>query len=882
MQFAKGQIGAIIIIIAIVGTVFGGFMLNVNNVYGCTTNYKYITDVAGAFSGTSADMEVDYNPLANVTGYSVYDPIQGGGALDLVHGINYISTKASESSGYWIQTITGDATEYNVTLFSETNSTSAQMYYGDKTATIQQVEYAGHFYESTLPMVMSQYSNLEVAGRTVVGINLISVYDYLTALKQCGVDVGNISKLNFTTGSSTDGYPGFMGHVSYRDELHPGIIPVKDYIFTAGTYSSYIIIHPNIDPATGELSQTTCDINGETLGAGDVYIAWGIRDIIKTLDLNGSSGGEITNDYIDPSQGVQPVTEHVTRTAMVQEDVYGTKYSWGAQFNFTNMNIAEGTIDYTYYDETGAEHTETWARWTVTKPARNPDVWDVQVIIFPGTILLGTIDVSSVEYKGGIVLEPGFSVDLSTGEWSSFGIMTSEGSDDTWLGPYCELIPSGKTYISPPKGAVAKMTSTLPTSQKGHGSYPLQDATCSIDGQARSTSSNDQTFTVETHMMIYHTKTVTYDTDVSYWYNGYDVASATLIVPKTLFDGSSPLGKDVFRIFWNTADRGYLYSDVTIELKSDGWYVNGIQIGNWPAVSVKIYRDLAGSPYLGVVPVMTFNNFMDYKTMDISEIPIGLSVVDGDGNTVDDYTLTSFKMLKWDCNQATHRHEVVDTVLFLPSGGLYTQDGVFNQAQSFPGDLMVKLRIMSAVHVGEGMTITNSAGESVYIPTDHISKWISPVDGKTTCDFADLSVFYLDKNIPSVSIDGKTYTGGMYYTNSDGASVKLDPGYLYYQFGTKGDIVRVGTSESTNDWSVTLNGVWAMSTSYSTGENVAEAHMEWNGLGGVWGWTSIDTVLMFSGISMALLVLCAWRFELTGLDWVLGLCAVLFPVIAWL
>lgn len=880
MQFAKGQIGAIIIIIAIVGTVFGGFMLNVNNVYSCTTNYKYITDVAGAFSGSSADMEVPYNPLANVTGYSVYDPIQGGGALDLVHGINYKSTKASESSGYWIQTIAGDAEEYNVTLYSDTDSTSAQMHYGDKTANIKQVKYAGRFHEETTPLAESYYSNLEVAGHTVVGVNLISVYDYITALKECGVNVEKISRLNFSTGGTwLDGYPGFMGHVSFRSEHHPGIIGVQNYIFTAGTYSSYITINPDVDPDTGELSKTTCIINDETLGAGDVYIAWGSRDVEKTLDLNGSSGGELVNDYIDPSQGVRPVTEHVTRKVAVQEDVYGTRYGWGAQFNFNSMNIADGTISYVYYDDAGAEHTETWARWTVTKPFNNPKIWEVQAILFPGLILTGTIDTSNVIFASA-VLQPSISVDLSTGVWDGFSFFTSEADDDTWIGPYCELIPMGKTYTVPAKGNVAKMISTLPTSEKGTSSYSLQSASCYIDGQSYSFTSDDQSFIVETHRTIYHTKTITYDTDVSYWYNGYDVASATLIVPKTLFDGSSPLGKDVFRIFWNTADGGYLYSDVTIELKSDGWYVNGIQIGNWPAVSVKIYRDLAGSPYLGVVPVMTFNNFMDYKTMDVSEIPIGLSVVDGDGKTVDDYKLTSFRMLKWDCNQATHRHEVVDTVLFLPSGGLYTQDGVFNEVQSFPNDILVKLRIMSAAHVGDGITITNSAGESVHFATDHVSNWVAD-DGRT-CVFADLSVIYIDKSVPSVSIDGKEYRGGLYYTKSDGSVMFLEKGYLYYQFGTNGDIVRVGTSESTNDWSVTLNGVWAMSTSYSTGENVAESHMEWNGLGGVWGWNSVDTVLMFSGISMALLVLCAWRFELTGLDWILGLCAVLFPVIAWL
>ncbi len=210
---------------------------------------------------------------------------------------------------------------------------------------------------------------------------------------------------------------------------------------------------------------------------------------------------------------------------------------------------------------------------------------------------------------------------------------------------------------------------------------------------------------------------------------------------------------------------------------------------------------------------------------------------------------------------------------------MYTQDGVFNEKQSFPNDTMVKLRIMSAVHVGDGITIKNSAGETVSFKTDRVSKWVDSVGN--TCDFADLSIIYVDSSVPAVVIDGKTYKAGMYYTNPDGSETFIEKGYLYYQFGVNGAITKVGEKESTNDWSVTLNGVWAMSTSYSTGENVSSSHVEWDGLSGIWAWTDTDTVLVFSGICLLMLVLCAWRYQMSGLDWAIGLCGVIVPFFMW-
>ena len=861
MQFAKGQIGAIIIIIAIVGTVFGGFMLNVNNVYGCTTNYKYITDVAGAFSGTSADMEIDYNPYANITGYTVYDPTGSGGNLDYVHGISYTQSKGS--SGYWIETLSGDVEMYPLYIHSDTDSTQASVTYKDYTYTFTEVQNAGHYHVAKTPFSYSTYSNLEINGVTFVGINLITLQEVMSALFGSGVSK-DIDKFVISIDSRTvNGYPGFIGGLEYR---YKETITDKNHIFTAGYNSLQVVVYPKTK---------SCEIAGKSgVSWDDIYLAWGEKDYDASVSILGTSGGQHTNSYIDPASGVMPISEHVTRAVSVYEQSFADKLHWSAIFA-PQSDPPTGSIYYQYHDsDTGTDKTVKMVDWKIS-----PNLDDLPTVHFTYQAWFYNKDGSKIAhaisaYDGGLFRY--FTIDaqlsLSDGVWSQFSIGVSDGSSVHYEGLIDEI-------TTPLAGNASSVKSDMSSVTKLEGSN-LQTMTYTLDGKEHVETSGNTSYTQSVSESKWVTKKITYDTDSTYWYNGYDVASASIVFPKTSFGGDVPKGTDVFKIFWNNADGGYLYSDVTVELKDDGWYVNTIPIGNWPAISVRIYKDLSGTPYLGVIPIQAFNNFLDYSKLDVSEVPIGLAVTDNNGKEIVNYKLTSFKMLLWDCTKTVHRHEVVDTVLFLPSGGLYTQDGVFNEVQSFPNDILVKLRIMSAAHVGDGITITNSAGESVYFATDHVANWITE-DGKS-CAFADLSVIYVDKSVPAVSIDGKEYRGGLYYTAPDGSVTFLEKGYLYYQFGTTGDIVRVGTSESTNDWSVTLNGVWAMSTSYSTGENVAEAHMEWNGLGGIWGWTSIDTVLMFSGISMALLVLCAWRYELTGLDWILGLCAVLFPVIAWL
>lgn len=68
----KGKIGAIVIVLALVVSVFAGFATNVDKTTTTTTEYDYVTDVSGLFSYEKTPVYVDYDVNKNYIGYQEY------------------------------------------------------------------------------------------------------------------------------------------------------------------------------------------------------------------------------------------------------------------------------------------------------------------------------------------------------------------------------------------------------------------------------------------------------------------------------------------------------------------------------------------------------------------------------------------------------------------------------------------------------------------------------------------------------------------------------------------------------------------------------------------------------------------------------------------
>lgn len=68
-EFSSGIVGCIICILALMGSVLGGFCLGGESGIRDVTNYDYKTDLTGTFATDTAPEYIDYNPAANFVGY---------------------------------------------------------------------------------------------------------------------------------------------------------------------------------------------------------------------------------------------------------------------------------------------------------------------------------------------------------------------------------------------------------------------------------------------------------------------------------------------------------------------------------------------------------------------------------------------------------------------------------------------------------------------------------------------------------------------------------------------------------------------------------------------------------------------------------------------
>lgn len=76
MHFDTGKFGAVVIVLALIGTIVLGYCTDVTKVEGVRTDYDYITDITGLFETEQVPEYIEYNPNSNYVGYTgpvVYD-----------------------------------------------------------------------------------------------------------------------------------------------------------------------------------------------------------------------------------------------------------------------------------------------------------------------------------------------------------------------------------------------------------------------------------------------------------------------------------------------------------------------------------------------------------------------------------------------------------------------------------------------------------------------------------------------------------------------------------------------------------------------------------------------------------------------------------------
>lgn len=814
----KGQVGVIIVMIALIGSALGGFVLNAEDVPYCNTNMTYITDVAGAFTGDTGDIEVDYNPPENLTGYTVFNPTSTTQTTNVIHGINYKTTGAN---GYWMDTDDGNATTDTLTFTNNKASNSSQsgtatMHYGSTDATLN----IGREYGVDTSEVKTQIYTESITHTRVAAVSLADIIQNYSTL--------NTSKVILTANDSVNGYPGFIANPKIEVSMQE--TGIGRYVQTLVTYDK-INSTITVNPRTG-----VTVMDGQAYPTNEVMFVWGESNV-TTATINmiiGSTGDTV---YLDPVGGVQPTSVHQTASTVVATTSYTDRVT--VQVNAPDPSsvgsvaaqAANGTITFELDSETVSV---------------NYSIYNL-----PGNTIMVYLNGTPYAPFSGNPNTIGFRLIWDDDHWDRIFVQMYEGSSEVRT-LYLSTSLSSQQNVC--KSVTATISDYGGRAQSENVSATITNNFQGIDESTQQTGNG--TLYMSMLRTIYHTETVEYNYTTTYWTNLGKTSDISQYSGNTklsmLFKKPTTSDTDTFIVHLKSTTDTYIPISVSIRYDS-AWYVNGTTYGNWPAIMIHFVVK-EGKIVLSVQPVNTFVNFTDYSPVD--------RIYDTD--TYDSITnARSIQYMEFqNTDQTWMYHEIVDTTVLLVGGGLYIQNGVFSPATSFPQDKLISFRITAAAHAGESMTIRPTGGIPYTLTVN--SDGTAWRYNSSEIKFADLWLYYVDANTETVTIGTVTYPGALYL---DGEV--YEKGHLYLKPGS-GDMIDLGTS--TNAWTITMNGTWAMATAYYTGNNQADIRTEFTDIG-TWQWDSSQFILVFIGLLTIGLIITLFKFESTWLDWAIVICA---------
>ena len=299
MKFQSGVLGAVIIAVALIGTVFSGFILNIDKSTETVTAYDYVTDVSPLFNYTEMDDFIVYNPIKNLTGYVSED--------NTGSGISY--TESAQVNQYMVvaDSWTNTYTESVGSTF--TNDISLTPPNG------------GSQYRTVVHYASDYGSGLGLYLISPNAIKLSSAITHYANIMPSGTTTINITPDGYNTSTNA---VGFIKSSSGTNAMYSQ----TSLVGTAGNYTTYYykgFVYDNnayhsvmysYDMTSGV---TTSIIDGvvSVINPDNTYIVWTSGSIGTTYDythINPISLTTTTNiqvsyvgttyHYLDPKQGV--------------------------------------------------------------------------------------------------------------------------------------------------------------------------------------------------------------------------------------------------------------------------------------------------------------------------------------------------------------------------------------------------------------------------------------------------------------------------------------------------------------------------------------------------------------------------------------------------
>ena len=901
----NGQIGVIIVIASLFFSVGGGFLFNTKDVTACGTEFDYVTDIAGAFTGTQGNIEIEHNPAENISGYSVFNPTSMDFKTSTIPGISYTTTNPN---GYGVKRLSGDSTTLPLTISYANSVVTYDFGSGTSpTSTISNYWGANSEWVKTV---------MYVGPTKYIGVAGVTIYDLITAYQTwADLDSVNAGQIRIYFNDSTDGYPGVITNLNWNNQE----VAYLRYEFQV----EYDMISNDVsvNPLNGLVY-----INGTSYPWKETYLVWGTSGS-ASAGITMQIGSEVSMEYINPLNGVKPIS--VTVNDATQEGGEANATHLGGSFSLPSPDNFTLRVAFTM----GYRSVENGSLST----------------------LFG-LDISRLNYMG----ERAYLVKVGNTQLY-YGSMGSESLYVywDWDAENSSVVKVWLTNSTMPDNAESVYVTDIPS----NGIYSINIDYEDDTANNAVTTITDKSTTPEissTHtgggsydVVTTHTLPLERTYTTTYWSNSVENTLISIV-----FQRPSTVTDNIFFVNYKLLDGTYLLEPVRLKYDS-GWYFydtpsNAVNLGSWPAMMLTI-RVADGQHNYVLTPIQSFSNFQNMTPMNREYV-----YVSGASNPVSNPQYECITYMQFNnTDQPYPYQEVIRTTVFLKDGGLYLNNGWFSPAISFPNDKIIQFRIMSTVRAGESVTIStdpprvehdgdpiNIDGSQTYsyhsimdgylpggesaidntipgisigtmviggIPKLYISgqattngvyyvnvmqynnsdpateitlQFIvsgaenpSPIsrtfqtdslgsglyiDG-TLYPWGQIYLYYVSEDAPTVSIEGVSYPGGLYMFNTF-----LDKGHLYLVAGKNNHTIDLGAT--TNAWSIQLNGLWALSTAYYTGENVATSVVVWD-QPGTWQWDMSLFIIVFMAINIIGLVICVRFTELSLWDWVIPICA---------
>lgn len=299
MSFKNGYLGVLVLIIALVATICGSWVLSMDVTEKESTQYNYLTELTGLFSTEQAPQYIEYNPSTNYTGY--YTAESTIGENHFFDGVNYEA--AANPNSYRIQGIPLSSTIQNNYDLDDLNPTD--------TVTV------GYFAKN----IQQPTERVEVSDA-----NTMTMQEIATALGYTGGNVRLIIK-NIADPADYDDLSGYM--IFYDDSMkswsgQPNKVWIKNptltgtlYQYVAGTLgNAYVTTADRVSnpvlAAVWDGSYVTmyydveCTQTAGIFSPDQVSIAWGgTSGTANFSDLANIEFYALGNpEYMDISKGV--------------------------------------------------------------------------------------------------------------------------------------------------------------------------------------------------------------------------------------------------------------------------------------------------------------------------------------------------------------------------------------------------------------------------------------------------------------------------------------------------------------------------------------------------------------------------------------------------